>query len=402
MKVAWVTRSFLDYRVPVYEAFLERVPGDFRLWYNAESVPSGVQDMVTQRLGAQAIGLRGEWRLGRKVVTDQLANRAIRIPWQPGLIEQVRRFQPDVLVGDGFFQWTFPLILLRVWNGIPLVACYERTAHTERHAQWFRRWYRDWVLRRTDALCASGSLCRDYCVQLGYPESRITQGHMVVDVQSLSRDSQELDAAQRARDRLDRDWTGVVVLYVGQLIERKGIQHMMKAWSDFMRQGGVGNTLALVGDGPLRRWIEDGIRAGEFPGVRCLGKIPYQDLPRIYRLADAFIIPTLEDNWSLVVPEAMACGLPVICSKYNGCWPELVGPGDNGWVFDPLSPEETLGVLRDCVARRDDLAAMGARSRERVASHTPGAAAEAILEACRLAMDHRRSAGNRRSVASVG
>lgn len=58
--------------------------------------------------------------------------------------------------------------------------------------------------------------------------------------------------------------------------------------------------------------------------VHFLGKIPYQEVYKYYGIADVFVLPTLEDNWSLVVPEAMSCGLPVATSIYNGCHPELV------------------------------------------------------------------------------
>ena len=49
-----------------------------------------------------------------------------------------------------------------------------------------------------------------------------------------------------------------------------------------------------------------------------------QELYKYYALCDVFIMPTLEDNWCLVIPEAMACGKPVACSIYNGGHYELV------------------------------------------------------------------------------
>ena len=46
-----------------------------------------------------------------------------------------------------------------------------------------------------------------------------------------------------------------------------------------------------------------------------------------------------------MVPEAMACGLPVACSIYNGCYPELVQEGRNGTLFDPLKGDTILNSL---------------------------------------------------------
>ena len=57
-------------------------------------------------------------------------------------------------------------------------------------------------------------------------------------------------------------------------------------------------------------------------------------------------MPTLEDNWNLVVPEAMACGLPIACSIYNGCYPELVHEGINGKLFGPLKEKTIIEALK--------------------------------------------------------
>jgi glycosyltransferase involved in cell wall biosynthesis len=123
--------------------------------------------------------------------------------------------------------------------------------------------------------------------------------------------------------------------------------------------------------------------------VYFAGSIDYNQIHNYYASADAFIIPTLEDNWSLVVPEAMACGLPILCSKYNGCWPELVQEGRNGWVFDPIDTSDTLRVLTSVAASKVHLKKMGQCSREIVAQHNPKAAAEAIFAACNLAIKRR-------------
>lgn len=126
----------------------------------------------------------------------------------------------------------------------------------------------------------------------------------------------------------------------------------------------------------------------DIQGVRFLGAVDYNEIAQYYAASDVFIMPTLEDNWSLVVPEAMACGLPVLCSKYNGCYPELIEEGKNGWVFDPFDPEEIAAHLKRCVLdkSRSGLADMGERSKEIVAGHSPQRAARAIYNACEIAL----------------
>lgn len=93
--------------------------------------------------------------------------------------------------------------------------------------------------------------------------------------------------------------------------------------------------------------------------IHFVGRIEYDRIGIYYNIADIYIIPTLEDNWSLVVPEAMACGLPIACSQYNGCHPELID-NQNGYVFDPLNPHSVLQCLD--YFHHQNLTQMGAHS----------------------------------------
>ena len=71
--------------------------------------------------------------------------------------------------------------------------------------------------------------------------------------------------------------------------------------------------------------------------MRGLGRSAPEEMPSVYRSADALIFPTLEDVWGLVANEAMLSGLPVLCSKYAGCANELFRP-DN--IFNPKDTDE--------------------------------------------------------------
>jgi glycosyltransferase involved in cell wall biosynthesis len=175
---------------------------------------------------------------------------------------------------------------------------------------------------------------------------------------------------------------------VGRLIRPKGFQELLQAWHLFEKRCLNEGTLVLVGDGPERYELNRVVKKLELQNVRFIGYVNYDDITEYYAAADVLVMPTLEDNWSLVVPEAMACGLPILCSCYNGCYPELIEHDGNGWIFDPLDETDTFNALQCCVINRDRLAKMGERSREIVSKYTPENAAKAILEACRLAFEN--------------
>jgi glycosyltransferase involved in cell wall biosynthesis len=115
------------------------------------------------------------------------------------------------------------------------------------------------------------------------------------------------------------------VLFLGQIMLRKGIQYLLEAW----HQLGWGDAeLWLVGkvmpdSQPVLKHYAD------LPGLRLMGYIP--DQLAALQNAYAFVMPSVEDGFGLGVTEAMACGLPVIVSDHVGA-ADLVREGDSGFI----------------------------------------------------------------------
>lgn len=384
LRITYIARSFLDYRIPVLIELDHLCEGHLHFISSDKWTPQRALDRLKISLGARAIYLHGEKSIGVDMPDE--ANTTICLPYQPGLLRAIADTRPQVLIGDGFFQWTYAALYHRIFHRIPLVVCYERWAHTERHAQWYRRIYRKLALHFSDVVCCNGQLCLDYTHGLGKPRELITVGHMAADTRDLQLAAAKVSITERAAMRAEWHAQGIVFLYVGRLITIKGLAQLLKAWSDFERTQKERVTLILVGSGPeestLRRLAKD----INLHGVVFAGQYDYNQIHRCYASADVFIIPTLEDNWSLVVPEAMACGLPILTSKYNGCWPELVKEDKNGWVFDPLNPDDIVRCLNDAVNSKDILAMKGNESRMIITNHTPQKAAEAIYSSCEMAV----------------
>ena len=383
-RITWVLRSFLDYRVPVFAALDACVDHQLHVIFPQHGAPERVRLKLSDALGPRAIALTGGASLG--VAKPQAANTSICIPFQPGLYRSIASTRPDILIGDGFFQWTTAALMHRITHRIPLVVCYERTPHTERKAQWYRRFYRRGVLKFVDACCVNGQQSLEYTRGLGMPEARITTGFMAADTEGLAqqRASLSLSAIQTLKSAYQTQ--GLVFLFIGQLIPRKGISLLLTAWAHFEQQLPIQGTLLLVGSGPEEKNLKQQAEELNLKSVRFISHVDYNQIALYYAAADVCIMPTLEDNWSLVTPEAMACGLPVLTSFYNGCWPELVRAGENGWVFDALDPEDILSCLKRCVQYRSALPSMGQRSRAIVSRYTPRHAAAAILNACQIAL----------------
>jgi glycosyltransferase involved in cell wall biosynthesis len=218
------------------------------------------------------------------------------------------------------------------------------------------------------------------------PAARITTGFAVADTENLQSQVSMTSTATKMALRAKLETSGLMYLYVGQFIRRKGVRQLLEAWGRFEHASPRSGTLVLIGAGPEAEALKTMARDLALKAVRFPGWVDYDQLAAYYAAADVFVMPTLEDNWSMVVPEAMVCGLPVLTSYYNGCWPELVQPDVNGWVFDSFNTEEVARCLTMCVVHQDKLPQMGQQSKQIVSHHTPLHSARAILQACEIAL----------------
>lgn len=388
MRITWVTRSFLDYRIPVFKALDEMCGHQLTVIYYKDIPPVRCQEKLRAVLGERAIAREKEIRIGNKPKIDNKSksNTKFRIPISPGLIKAVMDTKPDAIISDGFMQWTYAALAVRAMKKIPHVMCYERIPWNERNAGKLRLFYRKFVSRWIDVIDCNGQLTGQLVKQmLGWDDSRLTYGHMVADVSGMAKQVANVTEDQVRILKTRLGIKGLMLLYVGQLIPLKGVRQLLSAWAEFKKcNEGQDCTLVYVGYGSLEEELKDTIKKEDIPDVILTGGIDYDSIGQYYKAADCFILPTTEDNWSLVVPEAMACGLPVATTLYNGCHPELVHP-ENGWVFDSLNKKSILDVLHKIVTAKDLLPTMGENSRQLVAHETPERAAQSILDAIAIA-----------------
>jgi glycosyltransferase involved in cell wall biosynthesis len=113
-------------------------------------------------------------------------------------------------------------------------------------------------------------------------------------------------------------------------------------WSEHLKHY-PNDIISIVGDGNLYNSLK--CKYEKDSSIVFWGRVDYDEIYKFYATSDVFILPTIEDNWSLVVPEAMACGLPVATSIYNGCHPELIHEGENGCTFDTYDNKSILNAL---------------------------------------------------------
>lgn len=360
MKILWVNSSFLDYRIPVYKRLNELSGGNFYIVYSRTMVPERIPQKIEAAIGNHAIAIADKQLCIGK--SDTLANKNLKIPRPSGLYKAIKGVNPDIIIGEGFFQWTPFALRYSITHRKPLFIGYERTKWTERDCPKWRALYRKVVDEFTRGYLCNGILTKEYLMdELKVSEKKITTGTMSADSEGLAKASLSISPEERAafKHSLGLHEEGITFLYSGYLIPRKGVDYLLQAWMKHI-QTYPKDQLLLVGGGELQESLSK--TYGREKSIYFMGTVVYDTIYRYYNAADVFVIPTLEDNWSLVVPEAMACGLPVACSVYNGCYPELVHEGENGALFDPLDVKSTVKALD--YFHHVDLDQQGARSIE--------------------------------------
>ena len=164
---------------------------------------------------------------------------------------------------------------------------------------------------------------------------------------------------------------------VGRLCVEKA-QLMLVSAVEALHRDGVHCEVVLVGDGPLRPAVEAAIeRAGLQRAIHITGWASSERVKQEIAAARALVLPSFAENLPVVIMEAMALGRPVI-STYVAGIPELVRPGENGWLVPPSDVEALAGALREAISTpAAQIAKMGQAGRQRVeAQHD--AAREAV------------------------
>lgn len=161
---------------------------------------------------------------------------------------------------------------------------------------------------------------------------------------------------------------GLRLLYVGRFLDLKGMELGLRALA-VLRARGVPAALTLIGGGPEEaRWRSLADDLGLAGDVAWVPWMRHDELLAAYAAYDAFLFPSLRDSSGNVVLEAMACGLPVVCTDLGGpaqmvdatCGRVVAAAGrDEAAVVAGLA--DALGELRDA-ARAEALRA-GARAR---------------------------------------
>lgn len=178
---------------------------------------------------------------------------------------------------------------------------------------------------------------RDIVKQFAIPHDKVVVTHLAASERFRPVSKREMSVTKQLYD-LD-----TYILTVGTLEPRKNIIRLLYAFKEVREQGFAGK---LVHVGP-KGWLFGDIlaeveRLGLRESVRFLGRVPLDDLVRLYNAALMFVYPSLYEGFGLPPLEAMACGCPVVTSNTSSL-PEVVGPA--AITIDPYDVSQIADAM---------------------------------------------------------
>ena len=299
------------------------------------------------------------------------------VPFPIGLIGSLIRFRPKAIISGDFGPRTLLCWLIARMIGARLLIWTEEILSSARGRSKLQRALRRFLLPRADGFLAWGEPARGYLLTQGVGLDRISVVPQSIDVEEWNR----LRSKQSRGDlRTELGLSGITFLFVGRLVERKGIDRFIKAWAALPASQTANASALIIGAGELEAELRAlSLRLGA-RNIVFKGGLSSSELAKYYTACDVLVFPSLEDVWGMVVNEALLFGLPVLGSIHAGAVQQLVQGKETGLAFDPNDVPEFTRILSQWIERTPGVS----RERCRTIGESQSSAAGANAIASRL------------------
>ena len=358
LRVSFITDIMTPYMAPVFEALAARC--DLTVLFGAET-------------GSRAMA----WSLATpsfryRVVGGPAIRRGIDaadIYPNPRVLVELWRTRPDVVISGGF---SFPSLYAAAYcraSRAPLLVQSDGTSASEAAIGRDQAMTRALLARAAHGAVGNSRLAVARLAELGFDP--VFEAPHSTDIERF---------LEVGRGRVQRPHDVLRVVTVGRLLVAKGVDLLLRAVARARAQGAA-VTLTIVGEGddePRLRAL-----AGELglTDVEWRGFVEPSELPAQLARADAFAFPTLGDTFGIVLLEAAAAGLPLICSPHAGAASDLVEEGETGFVVEPRDTAAFVRALTGLAGDAELRGRMGRAAYELAGRRTPADTADAYLRA---------------------
>lgn len=267
------------------------------------------------------------------------------------LIRAIRSWQPDALL---VFGWSPPghLAAMRYFKGKIAVGFRgDSTLLDERPGpgRWLRSLFLTWVYHHVNLAFYVGEANKRYFLRHGLSEQQLYYAPHAIDNERFADGpAKDFEAtAAEWRKELGIRPEDFTLLFAGKFEPKKAPELLLRVIQQINAEHEGTVHLIMVGSGVLDEDLRQ--QSKDEPNVYFLGFQNQSQMPVIYRLADAYCLPSRGpgETWGLAVNEALASGRTVIVSNRVGCAEDLVQNGINGFQFE----HDNEADLRQCILK---------------------------------------------------
>lgn len=231
---------------------------------------------------------------------------------------------------------------------------------------------------RRNLSCATAIHCTGESEQEAVRELGVTCGRTFVA--PLGAYLPELEESEKSIKRRH-------ILFLSRLGEEKGLKLLLEAWDSIEH-----NSWHLIIAGPdwknYRKQLEEMISRRKIQDVSLPGLVIGSAKDKIYREADIFILPSPMENFSMVVLDALAYGLPVICTQGTP-WGS-VSDAKCGWWISANSVKALIDALKEAMSLDDDVyRQMSLRARRLAARYSWDEVLKVVFREYKTAMQEK-------------
>jgi glycosyltransferase involved in cell wall biosynthesis len=369
-RIVIITEIIAPYRIPVFNALARHTDIQLHVVFLSRTDASMRQWKVYEDEIQFSYEVLPSWRK-RIGSYNLLLNHNI--------ISSLRNAAPDVIVCGGYnYLASWQALRWANQNRVQFLLWSESNAFDRRGQRTLVESLKRIFIRKCDAFVVPGKSAFDYLQHIGAPGKNVFIARNAVDINLFSQISRK-SGTEAARARAQMGLPARYFLFVGRLVREKGVLDLLAAYRELPTNLREKIGLVFAGDGRLRAELET-LARDIYPGlIHFAGFVDRNDLAQYYGLAECLVLPTYSDPWGLVVNEAMACGLPVICANVAGCVADLVkrngrlvDPGDHSQLRHAMIEIACDPVLRD---------SMSAESEAIIREYSPEAWATGMVEA---------------------
>lgn len=222
-----------------------------------------------------------------------------------------------------------------------------------------------WIFNNVDFSFGLSNQAVDEIKSLGIPTKKVGKFTYWIDLERF----RKISNAKKLFGWEDK----FVVLFVGRLIEEKGINELLEAANAWDKE----INLKICGGGPLEEKVID--RAKKLKKIQFLGEVDQSKLPTYYSASDILIVPsTSEEGFGRVILEALACGTPVLGSS-RGAISEAMDE-TVGRIID-ISPQNIKKEVENLFKNKNKLKELARRCRKFAERRYSEKNAETIIRA---------------------